>query len=274
MSGKDLAVHPEWSAWLAENLARGCERKVLVETLLANGFSRATIERALARPVLGTATPGSVDVRDAPVLKRPDNGRFVLKLNSSRLELFLIEDFLDATECAGLIAAGESRLRPSTITVETPDNYFRTSRTCDLGLLDAPIVRTISDRICDTLGIDAMHAEVMQLQKYAVGEQFKAHTDYFEPGTEEYAEFCTPGGNRTWTFMIYLSQVERGGGTHFLAIDRTIQPRPGMAVVWNNLRPDARPNPETLHAGTPVEAGTKYIVTQWFRERPIATPNT
>ena len=86
MSGKDLAVHPEWSAWLAENLARGCERKVLVETLLANGFSRATIERALARPVLGTATPGSVDVRDAPVLKRPDNGRFVLKLNSSRLD--------------------------------------------------------------------------------------------------------------------------------------------------------------------------------------------
>jgi prolyl 4-hydroxylase len=30
---------------------------------------------------------------------------------------------------------------------------------------------------------------------------------------------------------------------------------------------DGSPNPWTLHEGAPVECGTKYIVTKWFRER-------
>jgi prolyl 4-hydroxylase len=32
---------------------------------------------------------------------------------------------------------------------------------------------------------------------------------------------------------------------------------------------DGSPNPWTQHSGQPVEAGTKYIVTKWFRERPF-----
>jgi prolyl 4-hydroxylase len=30
---------------------------------------------------------------------------------------------------------------------------------------------------------------------------------------------------------------------------------------------DGSPNPWTEHAGMPVQAGTKYIVTKWYRER-------
>jgi prolyl 4-hydroxylase len=38
-------------------------------------------------------------------------------------------------------------------------------------------------------------------------------------------------------------------------------------VIWNNLRPDGTVNPDTLHAGMPVLAGHKIIITKWFRER-------
>jgi prolyl 4-hydroxylase len=35
----------------------------------------------------------------------------------------------------------------------------------------------------------------------------------------------------------------------------------------NNLLPDGRPNPATLHQGMKVRKGTKYVLTKWFRQR-------
>ena len=32
---------------------------------------------------------------------------------------------------------------------------------------------------------------------------------------------------------------------------------------------DGSPNPWTIHEGMPVESGSKYIVTKWYRERPV-----
>jgi prolyl 4-hydroxylase len=40
-----------------------------------------------------------------------------------------------------------------------------------------------------------------------------------------------------------------------------------MLVLWNNMDEIGAPNEQTLHEGVPVTAGTKYIVTKWFRER-------
>jgi len=76
-------------------------------------------------------------------------------------------------------------------------------------------------------------------------------------------------GNRTWTFMVYLNHVMEGGGTKFFAIDKVIQPKVGMAVVWNSLYPDGVVNPDTLHAGLPILQGQKYVITKWFRECPL-----
>ena len=42
----------------------------------------------------------------------------------------------------------------------------------------------------------------------------------------------------------------------------------GKLLAWNNLRADGRPNVNTLHHGMKVRAGTKYVVTKWFREKP------
>ena len=41
----------------------------------------------------------------------------------------------------------------------------------------------------------------------------------------------------------------------------------GKLLVWNNNSPDGRPNEATMHAGTPVIKGTKYIITKWYRSR-------
>ena len=45
------------------------------------------------------------------------------------------------------------------------------------------------------------------------------------------------------------------------------RPEPGALLIWNNADPDGVPNPYTLHAGTPVVRGVKYIITKWYRSR-------
>ena len=67
--------------------------------------------------------------------------------------------------------------------------------------------------------------------------------------------------------MVDLNDVQGGGATHFVALDRSFSPIKGTALVWNNRRADGTVNPDTLHAGLPVSAGHKVIITKWFRER-------
>ena len=146
------------------------------------------------------------------------------------------------------------------------DDLFRTSETCDLPY-DDPTVVEIDRRITELTGLDPQHGEPMQGQRYAVGQEFKGHTDYFEPRGADFAKYCTVSGQRTWTVMIYLNEPEAGGATRFKAIDKIVQPEVGKLLAWNNLRPDGRVNPSTLHHGMKVRAGTKYVITKWFRER-------
>ena len=106
----------------------------------------------------------------------------------------------------------------------------------------------------------------MQGQRYAVGQQFKLHTDYFE--ATSYAEHCARAGQRTWTAMVYLNTPAAGGATRFKVLDKIVPAEAGKLLCWNNLLPDGRPNGATLHQGMKVRTGVKYIITKWFRERP------
>lgn len=190
----------------------------------------------------------------------------VQRVPSRALQLFVLRQFLDAETCASLIEMIDRERRPSTITDDLGLANFRTSETCDLDPSDA-IVAEVDARICALLGIAPDHGEPMQGQRYAVGQEFKPHTDTFEPGKASYYEHCGERGQRTWTAMIYLNEPEAGGATRFKTIGKTVQPETGKLLAWNNLLADGRPNPATLHQGMPVRKGTKYVLTKWFRER-------
>ena len=185
------------------------------------------------------------------------------------LDLFIAKGFLDPATCAALIERIDARRRPSTVADDLGDAAFRTSETCDLNGED-PVVAGVDKAISDLLGIPLDRAEPIQGQRYAPGQEFKPHTDTFEPAKADYYVHCADTGNRSWTAMIYLNAPEEGGATRFKAIAKTIQPETGKLLAWNNLLPDGRPNPATLHQGMKVRRGTKYIVTKWFRERPVS----
>ncbi len=190
----------------------------------------------------------------------------VQRVPNPKVEMFRLRDFVPPDLCADLVALIDQDRRPSTIADDNGDAYFRTSETCDLAS-HLPAAARIEAMLTELSGIDPVLGEPLQGQRYAVGQEFKAHTDYFAPGGRDFDRYCTLSGQRTWTFMIYLNAVEAGGATRFKAIDKTFQPDPGKLLCWNNRRADGSVNPNTLHHGMKVRKGVKYVITKWYREK-------
>lgn len=190
------------------------------------------------------------------------------KLVDKRVNLFIRKGFLDADSCAGLIARIDAGRRPSTITdVYAAGPGFRTSETCDLDSAD-PLVAQVRQQLADYAGLPLAHAEALQGQRYAVGQEFQFHTDYFEPTGLDFPLHTARGGQRNWTLMVYLNTPMAGGATRFKHLGKIIQPETGKLVAWNNRTADGGVNGWTLHAGLPVRAGCKYVITAWFRDGP------
>ncbi len=192
----------------------------------------------------------------------------VQRVPTRELELFVVRRFLDPETCAVLIERIDERRRPSEIADDVGIANFRTSETCDLDWRD-PVVGEVDRKIAALLDLPLNASEALQGQRYATGQEFRAHTDTFEPGGYDFYVHTADWGQRTWTAMIYLNEPEDGGATRFKLVGKTVQPETGKLLAWNNLLPDGRPNPATLHQGMKVRRGTKYILTKWFRERSV-----
>jgi len=117
------------------------------------------------------------------------------------------------------------------------------------------------------MGIPTEQGETIQGQRYAVGQQFKQHHDFFFTDQPYWQTEKDMGGQRTWTAMIFLNQPEAGGETYFEKAGIKVAPRTGTLLTWYNLDQRGEPNLNSLHEGRPVAAGVKYIITKWYRER-------
>ncbi len=189
------------------------------------------------------------------------------KIPSNDLDIFVVRDFLTRGECERLIRLIDAQRIPSQLLAPTSDPEFRTSESCNLDPFD-PIVQQVEAKITGLLGIDPAHGETIQGQRYAAGQQFKLHHDFFHIDQPYWEEMQKSGGQRTWTAMVFLNEPEGGGHTWFEKAAIKVAPRTGNLLAWNNLDAIGEPNFFSLHQGMPVTAGVKYIITKWNRERP------
>lgn len=191
----------------------------------------------------------------------------VYRIPADGAELFAVGDFLSAQECDHLIAMIDRVAQPSKLYgLENTVNY-RTSYSGDMERGDS-FIRMVERRLSDLLGIHEAWGETVQGQRYEPGQEFQQHFDWFDTREFYWTEEAKLGGQRCWTVMAYLNDVEAGGETEFPHLGLSIAPKRGALLLWNNARPDGTPNTSTLHAGRPVTRGVKYIVTKWFRTRP------
>ncbi|MDN3638679.1 2OG-Fe(II) oxygenase [Simiduia curdlanivorans] len=262
-------MNQDWLDWTATNLARGCSPAELCDILRSHGFVEAEIRQAMAGQYPLEPKDHGIDYA---ALAQPQLLQRLAALGGhlypdERLQLVVLPKFLSVDECERIMALMDSKLRPSTVTTGNLHYGYRTSSTCDLGQMGEPFIAAIDQKIADTLGINEAWAETTQGQKYLVGQEFKAHTDYFQPSTPEYAKFAGERGQRSWTFMIYLNDTKQGGATRFTKLQKEFLPEQGSALIWNNLLSSGAPNPMTEHHGMPVVEGYKSIITKWFRDR-------
>ena len=188
------------------------------------------------------------------------------RVDVDKAEIFAMGQFLSAEECTRLRGMIDQVAKPSPTYDPESEARYRTSYSGDVDSADS-FVRMIERRICDLLGLDLSWGETVQGQRYLEGQEFKLHCDWFPTDSEFWANESRQGGQRSWTAMAFLNAVDKGGETHFVNVGVKIEPKPGVLLVWNNALADGSPNEDTLHAGTPVIEGVKYVLTKWYRTR-------
>jgi prolyl 4-hydroxylase len=190
----------------------------------------------------------------------------VYRIPTDKAEMFAVGGFFTPEECGRLIGMIDAVAVPSRAFDSDYASGYRTSYSGDVDPYD-PFVRKIQRRLDDLLGIDPSYGETIQGQRYMEGQQFQAHCDWFPGGTDYWEVEKGRGGQRSITAMAYLNPVAEGGATAFPRLGLQIEPKPGALLIWNNADPEGNPNPWTIHAGTPVVRGVKYIITKWYRSR-------
>jgi len=274
---------PDWEEWIDLNLRLGNCKQIMFQKSLDAGYSHALLKRKIG---INYALPEQQQQQPHQTQKQQQLNRSVAlktaqKLNARNLEIYRIDNFLTENECAKIMAIinASELTASSTYNASKPTeritNAERTSKTCYFGGSNA-LITDVESRICKTLGINNRQAEQIQGQKYEVGQEFRFHTDYFDP--ELLKQDNSINGQRTWTFMIYLNSVEEGGYTSFPFAFCSSAPKMGTALVWNNLHSSTtslnvadlgKENRFSSHCGMPIVRGEKYILTKWFKEREI-----
>lgn len=267
----------DWKNWIKTNIDNGQDKNGIFKILLDEGYSFDAICKEMnftpSVPTKRLVNPFKVAEQNKQVNQVHNFGSSIdprrlfipngNKWDDPSIELYCLDDFLNATECEHLVTSIKLKLKPSGLLSFEADDSYRTSRTCELTALNDKIVQDIDSRICKIIGIHPSYSEAIQGQYYEVGQQFKEHTDYFEQN-----EIQTQGGvmgQRTYTCMIYLNDVDEGGETHFTRVGAKLKPHTGMAVIWNSLNPDGSTNVNTMHQALPVIKGYKAVITKWFR---------
>lgn len=206
-------------------------------------------------------------IRAGSVVRRTlDADPVVYRIPAEQVEIYGVPNFLMPDECRRMIQIVDRFAKPSKVFHLDYASGFRTSYSGDVDPFD-PFVMMIERRIDDLMGIPHEWGETIQGQRYAPGQEFKAHCDFFHTDQDYWAEERRRGGQRSWTAMAYLNTVPEGGSTDFPRIGLSVPPVEGTLLIWNNMNRKGDPNGYTLHAGTPVVRGTKYIVTKWYRSK-------
>lgn len=127
------------------------------------------------------------------------------------------------------------------------------------------VLEAIERCLSRVTGMPVLNGEFLQILRYQPGQEFRPHVDYFnESGAGSYRSLAD-GGQRAQTVLTYLNDDYAGGSTCFPQLELEVKARRGDMLQFHNLRKDGRGHTDSLHAGMPVTAGEKWVLSQWIR---------
>jgi prolyl 4-hydroxylase len=292
----------ELQSWLKQSIEQGCSPDTLEHSMRASGYQGEYAHRAVAAAFREIA-PQAPDV-SAPAGAEQDatsgvaeqetttrilaggpneidaGDRIVhilMALNAPRVVLF--GDLLSPGECEALIEMSRGKLERSNVVDRQTGRYERhpdrTSEGTYFRRAENELIERIEKRIAELTGCPIERGEPIQVLHYGPGNEYKPHFDYFDPADSGNRKVLSMGGQRVGTLIMYLNDVQGGGSTVFPDIGLDVLPRRGNAVFFAYSDDEGRLDRRTLHGGSPVGAGEKWIATKWLRQREYTgTPSS
>jgi len=210
-----------------------------------------------------------------------------------------IPNFITESEAAHLRSISAGKFSDSQIADSSGQQHLANTRNSQsTSLENDDIVRCIEEHALAFQGFDTRREslEPLQLVAYGPSQSYHTHTDWFTSPSQATLEF---GGNRLSSFFVYVHASDDivGGGTQFPLLDAptdkrwceyidcdaelddgvVFRPVTSSAVFWRNLKSMEKfegsevfkeyvGDRRTVHAGLPVQRGTKVGMNIWTRE--------
>ncbi|MDR7050295.1 prolyl 4-hydroxylase [Duganella sp. 3397] len=280
------SLPPSWQDWIAANLARGCSPLDMANSMARSGqYTMEVARAALAEAVRqrGGADAGASIFTPAQVMPFIDTTRNKIVVDQREVEILfvlkspqviLLGNVLGTEECDAIVAHCESGSSSgysrSTVTgADDGSSVVHEGRTSEMAFIErgkVDIAERIERRLAALAHWPAECGEPFQLQKYASTQEYRPHYDWLDPDTTGHRSHLARGGQRLATFILYLTEVEQGGGTIFPGLGLEVYPKKGSALWFLNTDSNHQPDRQTLHGGAPVVTGTKIIANKWLRQ--------
>jgi prolyl 4-hydroxylase len=281
-TGTKQQVTPQLRQWIVEQAQAGHSAESVLKAMLASGWNEdvaveameATLRGHLESQALANGLPPAVKVPEPELDESPlyiDTGdrRVAVLQTMADPRVVVFGGVLSDEECEQLISLARPRLaRSLTVATKTGGEEVNADRTSN-GMFfqrgETELVRRIERRLAVLVNWPEENGEGLQILQYGPGAEYKPHYDYFDPAEPGTPTILKRGGQRVGTIVMYLAEPAKGGGTVFPDVHLEVAPKRGNAVFFSYERP--HPTTRTLHGGSPVLAGEKWIATKWMRER-------
>ncbi len=191
-----------------------------------------------------------------------------LKINDSP-PVYLFEDFLSEDDAGSIIKLAKSKMKRATVSSDKVgvESQGRTGDNCWLAHEQSPPLLGLAQRISEIVGINLINAESFQVIHYDESQEYAAHFDGWDGSTDRGVRCMQRGGQRLVTCLIYLNNVDEGGGTGFPKLDVEVSAKLGRMVIFHNCYSGTNQrHPDSLHRGSTVIKGEKWAMNLWFRE--------
>jgi prolyl 4-hydroxylase len=283
-------VTEELRRWIVEQAEAGCRPEDVLEAMKKAGWGEeialdAMEETLRARldelgPRKSRPAAAAVQLPPSVPVPNPDHDetmgpvivvdghpvRILMSMAEPRVMIF--GGLLTEAECDQMMALAGPRLaRSETVDNATGGSEVNAARTSD-GMFfergETPLIDRIEKRIAKLVRWPLENGEGLQILRYRPGAEYKPHHDYFDPVHPGTARILQRGGQRVGTVVMYLNTPEGGGGTVFPDVGLSVAPVKGNAVFFSYDK--AHVSTKTLHGGSPVTAGEKWVATKWMRE--------
>jgi len=181
----------------------------------------------------------------------------------------VVDDVFDAELANDIIAVGKPLMQRARVIDEEGKRVIHEMRTGSnekLSQWEDPGLTRITTMLSGLVRMPPENSEPCSLLHYVGAQEFKPHNDALRHDASGVQQLAR-GGQRLFTTICYLNDLETGGETEFPSLRVLIRPKLGRVLIFGNTRPGTtEPHPHSIHAGRPVGNGEKWALTHWWRQ--------